>query len=82
MGFFINGVFISFESRPDGTTYVLVSCGIDAYRIKLADVDVSLLCSLSIGDYVTVSIRPVVYNGKLYLTGYNLTKGGNPIGKC
>lgn len=77
MGFFINGVFISCESRPDGTTYVLVSCGIDAYRIKLNNVDPSSLRSFSIGDTVMIRIRPIVYNGKLYLSGDNIVKGGN-----
>lgn len=76
MGFFIHGVFISAESRPDGTTYVLVTCGIDAYRIKLSNVDVSFFSSFSIGDTVTIRIRPVVYNGKLYLSGDNFEKGG------
>lgn len=82
MGFFIYGVFISYESRPDGTTYVLVTCGTDAYRIKLSNFDVSSLCSFSIGDYVTVHVRPVVYNGKLYLSGDNIVKGGNSYGQC
>lgn len=77
MGFFIHGVFISYESRPDGSTYILVACGTDAYRIKLGNVDPAFFSSFSIGDHVTVGIRPVVYNGKLYLSGDNITKGGN-----
>ncbi len=80
MGFFIHGVFISVETRPDGTTYALVTCGIDAYRIKLSNVDASFFSSFSIGDTVTVRIRPIVYNGKLYLSGDNIVKGGNPNG--
>lgn len=80
MGFFIVGTFISCESCPDSTTYILVSCGTDAYRIKLNNVDVSLLSGLSIGDCVTVRIRPIVYNGKLYLSGDNIVKGGKTNG--
>ncbi len=80
MGFYISGSFISSEIRPDGTTYVLVSCGIDAYRIKLSNVDASFFSSFSIGDTVTIRIRPVVYNGKLYLSGDNIVKGGNSNG--
>lgn len=80
MGFFIHGVFISSESRPDGSTYMLVACGTDAYRIKLGNVDSDFFRGFSIGDLVTVGIRPVVYNGKLYLSGDNIVKGGNPIG--
>ena len=76
MGFFIPGVFISSESRPDGTVYILVSCGTNAYRIKLSNVDASFFSSFSIGDTVTVGIRPIVYNGKLYLSGDNIVKGG------
>lgn len=82
MGFFIHGVFIFAEIRPDGTIYALVTCGIDAYRIKLNNVDASLFSSFSIGDTVTVRIRPIVYNGKLYLSGDNIEKGGNCDGKC
>lgn len=82
MGFFIHGVFISSEIRPDGSTYMLVACGTDAYRIKLGNVDSAFFSSFSIGDYVTVGIRPVVYNGKLYLSGDNIVKGGNPNGEC
>lgn len=78
MGFFIHGVFISSETRPDGTTYLLLACGTDAYRIKIGEVDAEFLRSFSIGDLVTVGIRPVVYNGKLYLSGNNIMKGGNP----
>lgn len=77
MGFYIHGIFISSETRPDGITYVLVSCGIDAYRIKLNNVDASSFSSFSIGDLVTVGIRPIVYNGKLYLSGDNIVKGGS-----
>lgn len=80
MGFFIHGVFISSQTRPDGTTYLLLACGTDAYRIKISDVDAELLRSFSIGDIVTIGIRPIVYNGKLYLSGDNLMKGGNPNG--
>ena len=80
MGFFIHGSFISFASRPDGTTYILVSCGIDAYRIKLSSVEPSSFSSFSIGDQVTIRVRPVVYNGKLYLSGDNIVKGGIPNG--
>lgn len=82
MGFYINGVFISYETRPDGTMYVLVSCGIDAYRLKLSNVDVSLLSSFSIGDTVTIRVHPIVYNGKLYLSGDYILKGGNFNGEC
>ena len=77
MGFFISGLFISSDTRPDGTTYILVTCGIDAYRIKLVNVDPPTYSSFSIGDYVTVRIRPIVYNGKLYLSGDYIVKGGN-----
>lgn len=77
MGFFIYGVFISAESRPDGSTYVLVSCGTNAYRVKLSNVDASFFSSFSIGDIVNIRIRPIVYNGKLYLSGDSFTKGGN-----
>ena len=80
MGFFIHGVFISFETRPDGTIYILVACGIDAYRIKMSNVDPSSFSSFSIGDTVTIRVRPVVYNGKLYLSGDNFVKGGIPNG--
>lgn len=80
MGFFIHGIFISFETRPDGTAYILVACGTDAYRIKLGNVDSAFFSSFSIGDLVTIGIRPVVYNGKLYLSGDHIVKGGNPNG--
>ena len=76
MGFFIDGKFISFESRPDGDINILIACGTDAYRIKFIHVDSSLFSGFSIGDHVTVRIRPVVYNGKLYLSGDHIMKGG------
>lgn len=82
MGFFIHGAFISCETRPDGSTYILVACGTDAYRIKLCNVDSAFFSGFSIGDLVTVGIRPIVYNGKLYLSGDNILKGGNPYGEC
>lgn len=80
MGFFIHGIFISAETRPDGTTYILLACGTDAYRIKVGEVDAEFIRSFSIGDLLTVGIRPVVYNGKLYLSGNNIMKGGNTNG--
>ena len=80
MGFFIRGLFISFETRPDGSICMLVACGTDAYRIKLGNVDPRFFSGLSIGDAVTVGIRPVVYNGKLYLSGDHVVKGGIPNG--
>ena len=82
MGFFISGSFISFETRPDGSTYVLVSFGTEAFRIKLANLYPVFFSSFSMGDFVTVGIRPVVFNGKLYLSGNNIVKGGIPNGKC
>lgn len=82
MGFFIRGMFISFESRPDGSTYMLVACGTQAYRIKLCSVDSSFFSGFSIGDLVTVGIRPIVYNGKLYLSGDNILKGGSSNVEC
>lgn len=82
MGFFIHGCYISSETRPDGTTYMLVSCGTDAYRIKFGNVDPAFFSGLSIGDSVTVNIRPIVYNGRLYLSGDHFLKGGTFDGEC
>lgn len=82
MGFFIEGLFITAEIRPDGITYILIACGTSAYRVKFYHIDSALLCSLSVGDPVTACIRPIVYNGKLYFSGDNILKGGILNGEC
>lgn len=65
MGFFINGLFIGSEPRKDGTGFnVLVSVGMEAYRVKVPDV-----VDLDFGHNVMIEVKPTVYNGRLYLSG-------------
>lgn len=65
MGFFIEGLFIGSELRNDGSGFnVLVSVGMDAYRVKVPD-----SCDLDFGCKVKIEVKPSVYNNRLYLTG-------------
>ena len=54
----------------------------ETIQSQLINVDSAFFSSFSIGDIVTIRVRPVVYNGKLYLSGDNIVKGGNPYGEC
>lgn len=66
MGFFIEGLFIGSESRQDGSGFnVLVSVGMDAYRIKVMDLD----GDLKFGCKIKIEVKPTVYNNRLYLSG-------------
>lgn len=66
MGMFIEGLFIGSEPRQDGSGfYVLVSVGMDAYRIKVPDSG----GDLKFGCMVKIQIKPTVYNNRLYLSG-------------
>ena len=65
MGFFIEGLFIGSEPRKDGAGFnVLVSVGLDAYRVKVPEVG-----DLDFGCKVKLEIKPSVYNDRLYLSG-------------
>lgn len=65
MGFFIEGLFIGSEPRKDGTGFnVLVSVGMDAYRVKVPEA-----VNLDFGVKVMIEVKPSVYNGRLYLSG-------------
>lgn len=66
MGIYIEGLFIGSEPRKDESGYnILVSVGMDAYRIKVPEV----WGDLKIGLPIKVAVKPTVYNGRLYLSG-------------
>ena len=66
MGMYIEGLFIGSEPRNDGSGFnVLVSVGMDAYRIKVSDFG----GDLKFGCKVKFEVKPTVYNNRLYLSG-------------
>ena len=70
-GLYLKGNYIAHQERRDGITYdVLVTVGVTTYRIKMQKVP-----ALNFGDEVTVEIRPIVYEGKIYYSGEICEKG-------
>ena len=66
MGIFIEGLYIGSEPRKDGLGFnLLVSVGMDAYRVKVSEI----WGDLKLGCKVKIEVKPTVYNNRLYLSG-------------
>lgn len=72
MGFKIEGIFIAGEPRKNRDGYhVSISCGIDTYLVSVP----AIPSGVCFGDAVCLTVRPNVYNGRLYFSGEFVEKG-------
>ena len=66
MGMYIEGLCIGSEPRQDGSGFnVLVSVGMDAYRVRVPEIR----GDFNFGSNVKIEVKPTVYNNRLYLSG-------------